>query len=62
MKILREDARPGGRDVQSLVVLMIGCLCTDFEGREMVIDFVFEFILLIRHTLDCFPFPEYLYL
>jgi hypothetical protein len=38
MKLLRhEGAADGGkRDLLSLVVLMIGCLCTDAGGRELV--------------------------
>ncbi len=38
MKLLREESSvvAGWRDVQSLVVLMIGCLCTDAGGREVV--------------------------
>lgn len=39
MKMLREEGAGanGWRDVQSLVVLMIGCLCTDAAGRELVV-------------------------
>ena len=38
MKLLREEGQGGceWRDLLSLVVLMIGCLCTEAAGRELV--------------------------
>ena len=62
MRLLRDDGTgdAGWRDVQSLVLLMIGCLCTEAEGRDLVsavgacVCIACDFICFYISGHDCF--------